>query len=906
MIATPASSETRARAGLPAADVLLADGTVAVIREMRPDDRAGLEALHESVSDASLRLRFFATSRRAGHDYVAHLFEVDSATTMASLVATVHGEIVALATAERLGPDVAEVAFLVADSLRGRGVGSLLLEHLAAAARDQGVGRFVAEVLAENGPMLHVFLDAGFEIARHTEEGTVHVEMGTTASARAVAAADEREFHSEARSLAPLLYPRSVAVTGARRNGTGVGAAVLDSIRSGGFTGELCAVHPQADAIEGVTAYRRLVEVPWHIDVVVVAVPAGRVLDTIRDAAAAGASSAVVISSGFEELGGAGHEMQREMLRVARDASMRLVGPNCLGMMSNHPDVRLNATFSPSVPPSGGLAIASQSGGVGIALIDVARELGLGVGCFLSLGNKADVSGNDLLAAWRDDPRVSAAALYLESFGNAPKFARVARRFAERKPLLAVVGGRSSGGQRAGASHTAAATTPGVGVDALFAQAGVIGCRSAEEMADTALLLTEQVLPHGPRIAILTNAGGFGVLTADEADTEGLVVPELSPDLRDRISRHVTGTAGTSNPVDAGAGATAEDIEAITEALLSSDEVDALVVVLVRTNVTDPGPALEGLARCRASRPGKPMVLVPMGGVDARRSELPGITVLRSAGAAVRALGRASRYAAWLGVPHDEPPTTDEEVAVRARRLAQELVVRTEPDGGWLDVEQVSDLFGPYGLLPLGTVVHSPLAASSAATRLGFPVAVKVADPRVVHKTDRGLVRVGLQSGMEVLTTARAFEEELGHDDVPVLVQPVVPGVELALGVVRDPGFGPMVMVAAGGIATDLWDDRAFLVPPVSRADAARALRSLRIWPLLEGYRGAPRGDVDALARLVESLGALATDVPQLAELDLNPVVVTPDGCVLVDIKARLASGPPLNAGIPRQLRSPR
>ncbi|GAB3779589.1 bifunctional acetate--CoA ligase family protein/GNAT family N-acetyltransferase [Nocardioides ungokensis] len=906
MVALPAPPGTRVPGGMPAADVLLADGTVAVIREVRPADRPGLEALHDEASAASLRLRFFATSRRAGRDYVAHLFEGGGADTMASLVATVHDRVVALATAERVGPDAAEVAFMVADSLRGRGVGSLLLEHLAAAARDQGVRRFVAEVLAENTRMLRVFLDAGFEISRETEEGTVHVEMGTTASARAVAAADEREFLSEARSLAPLLYPGSVAVTGVRRDGTGVGAAVLDSIGSGGFTGRLCVVHPQAEAVDGVTAYPRLTDVPFHLDLVVVAVPAERVLDTIRDAATAGASSAVVISSGFEELGGVGKDIQREMLRIARDHSMRLVGPNCLGLMSNHPDVRLNATFSPFVPPSGGLAIASQSGGVGIVLIDVARDLGLGVGCFVSLGNKADVSGNDLLAAWRDDPRVGAAALYLESFGNAAKFARVARRFAERKPLLAVVGGRSAGGRRAGASHTAAATTPGVGVDALFAQAGVIGCRSAEEMADTALLLTEQALPAGPRVAIVSNAGGLGVLAADEADSGGLVVPELSPTLREQIARHVTGTAGTSNPVDAGAGAAGSDLAAITAALLDSGEVDAVLVILVRTNVTDPAPVLEALARCRVEHPGTPLVLVPMGGLDARREDLPGITVLRSAAAAIRSLGRASAYAAWLRVPHEDPPATDEDVAAEARRIAEELVSETAEDGGWLDVEQITDLLSPYGLVPVGALVHSPLAASAAAAHIGFPVAVKVADQHVVHKTDRGLVRVGLQSGMEVLSSVRAFEEELGHDEVPVLVQPVVSGVEVALGVVRDPGFGPMVMVAAGGVATDLWNDRAFLVPPISRADATRALRSLRIWPLLEGYRGSHRGDVDALAGIVVSLGALATDVPQVAELDLNPVVVTPEDCVLVDIKVRVASGLPVNAGIPRQLRSPR
>nr|WP_180935727.1 GNAT family N-acetyltransferase [Nocardioides ungokensis] len=856
MVALPAPPGTRVPGGMPAADVLLADGTVAVIREVRPADRPGLEALHDEASAASLRLRFFATSRRAGRDYVAHLFEGGGADTMASLVATVHDRVVALATAERV-PDAAEVAFMVADSLRGRGVGSLLLEHLAAAARDQGVRRFVAEVLAENTRMLRVFLDAGFEISRETEEGTVHVEMGTTASARAVAAADEREFLSEARSLAPLLYPGSVAVTGVRRDGTGVGAAVLDSIGSGGFTGRLCVVHPQAEAVDGVTAYPRLTDVPFHLDLVVVAVPAERVLDTIRDAATAGASSAVVISSGFEELGGVGKDIQREMLRIARDHSMRLVGPNCLGLMSNHPDVRLNATFSPFVPPSGGLAIASQSGGVGIVLIDVARDLGLGVGCFVSLGNKADVSGNDLLAAWRDDPRVGAAALYLESFGNAAKFARVARRFAERKPLLAVVGGRSAGGRRAGASHTAAATTPGVGVDALFAQAGVIGCRSAEEMADTALLLTEQALPAGPRVAIVSNAGGLGVLAADEADSGGLVVPELSPTLREQIARHVTGTAGTSNPVDAGAGAAGSDLAAITAALLDSGEVDAVLVILVRTNVTDPAPVLEALARCRVE-PGHPPGPGPDGraGRPARGPAGDHRAPLRGRRDPLARQGQCVRRMA-AGPPRG-PPATDEDVAAEARRIAEELVSETAEDGGWLDVEQITDLLSPYGLVPVGALVHSPLAASAAAAHIGFPVAVKVADQHVVHKTDRGLVRVGLQSGMEVLSSVRAFEEELGHDEVPVLVQPVVSGVEVALGVVRDPGFGPMVMVAAGGVATDLWNDRAFLVPPISRADATRALRSLRIWPLLEGYRGSHRGDVDALAGIVVSLGALA------------------------------------------------
>ena len=884
-----------------AADVLLSDGTVAVLRPIVPEDRVALDELHAGVSDASMRLRFFASGRQAGHDYVAHLFDESSTGTVAALVLTRHGRVLALATAEGVDTDTAEVAFLVADELRGHGAGSLLLEHLAALGRQRGVRRFVAEVLAENRAMLDVMRDAGFEVVRSADGGIIHLELATTATPRAVAAADEREFRSEARSLEPLLHPHRVALVGARRDGTGVGAAVLASIRAGGYAGELVVVHPSATEVAGVTAYPRLADVPERPDLVIVTVPAARVLESLRDAVAAGVPAAVVISSGFEELGADGALVQREMLRLARDNSLRLVGPNCLGVMANQPDIRLNATFTPDLPPPGGLALASQSGGVGIALMDVARRLGLGVGSFVSLGNKADVSGNDLLSAWLEDDAVTAAALYLESFGNAAKFARVARSFAERKPLLAVVGGRSAGGRRAGASHTAAAAAPGVGVDALFAQSGVIGCHSAEEMAEAALLLETQPLPDGPRLAVLSNAGGMGVLAADAADERGLVVPELSPDLRAAIGRHVLGTTGTSNPIDAGAGATADDIAAITDTLLGSDEVDALLVVLVRTGVTEVAPLLDALAGSRRKRADKPFLLVSLGGPSPDPATIPGITLYRSAAAAVRALTHGVQHAAWRRVPHAEPPTPDDERARAARGRAEMLLASS--GSGWLEPDQAAELLGLYGLATAGRLAHDPLGASRAAEELGFPVAVKVADRTVVHKSDRGLVRVGLRSAAEVLSAVRAFETELGHGDVPVLVQPVVTGVEVALGVVRDPGFGPLVMVAAGGTATDLWDDRAFLLPPIGEDDATRALRSLRIWPLLDGFRGSPRVDVAGLQRLIVALGALAADVPQVAELDLNPVLVGPSGCDLVDVKVLLAEGVLVDAGIPRQLR---
>ncbi|MDI6912147.1 GNAT family N-acetyltransferase [Nocardioides sp.] len=882
------------------ADVLLRDGTIAVIRPLAPADLPGLLELHEGVSDDSLRLRFFSPSRYAATKYVEHLRD---APDTRSLVLERDGRICALATAEPVEPGAAEVAFLVADDLQGLGVGSLLLEHLAAACRECGVRRFVAEVLWENRAMLAVFIDAGFAVVRHNDGATVAVEMDTVASAEAVAAADHRECQAEARSLRPLLYPRSVAVVGARADGSGLGAAIVRSVVAGGYTGGLHVVHSRAREIEGILAVRRLSDLPAPVDLVVIAVPPGRVLAVLEDAADAAIPAAVIVTSGFSEMGEEGARLQRRILALARRRSIRVVGPNCLGLMSLDPEVRLNATLGGSVPPPGGLAVASQSGGVGVVLADTAQELGVGVASFVSLGDKVDVSSNDLLAAWRDDPRVTAAALYLDSFGNAPKFARFARRFAERKPLLAVVGGRSSGGRRAGASHTAAPASSAIAVDALFAQAGVIGCEGADDMAETALLLAEQPLPRGRRIAVLTNAGGTGVLAADAADAWGLAVPELSDRLRARVARHLTGTAGVGNPVDTGATVSARDLAAVAGLLLASDEVDAVLVLLVATGANDAVAGLHAVAAVRARHPDKPLVLVPMGGLRPPAGGLPGVTTYRNHTAALRALSRAARYAEWRDHPATDAVAVDRDRAEDARVAAAALMGAATDEHGWLSVADATGLLAAYGLDPLGEVVTGAEAAVEVAGWFGYPVAVKVAGRAVPRKSERGLVKVGLSSPEEVAAAIAGFERELGETAVPVLVQSVASGVEIALGVVRDTRFGPLVMVAAGGVAVEVWQDRTFLLPPVARSDALRAVRSLRIWPLLEGYRGSPPADVDGLVDLLVELGALAEDVPQIADVDLNPVLVGPESCAVVDVKVRLDRCAIPDPGIPRRLR---
>ncbi len=890
---------------VPPADVLLADGRVARIRPLEAGDRERLVALHATASLESLRMRFFTVGRRTGDQYVERLYDQPES-VLAALVAEAGEDLLALGAAHRLSDDEAEVALFVADAAHGRGLGTLLLEHLAAVARRCDVTTLHAEVLAENTAMLRVIKDAGFTARRRVEDDVVLLELSTSLTRTAVAASDQRDCAAEARSLQPLLYPSTVAVVGVRRDRTGVGNAVVRGIRACGYRGELFVVHPAAAELDGVAVYPRLSAVPARLDLVVATVPADRVHEVVADACRADASCVVVISSGFRELGPDGAAAEAALVRLARAHSVRLVGPNCLGVMSNDPSVRLNATLAPSLPPSGGLAVASQSGGVGITLLETAGRTGLGISGFVSLGNKADVSGNDLLAAWLDDPRVTAAALYLESLGNVRRFARLARTFAERKPLLVVVGGRSSGGRRAGASHTAAAAVPSAGLRALVAQTGVIECRTGRELTDTARLLAEQPLARGPRVGLVSNAGGIGVMAADAAEALGLAVPELGPGLRHRIARRAAGAAGVRNPVDLGAAVAPDELRACVGELLASEEVDAVVVALVSTIAGDLPGLLQVVREMAAAGQGLPLLLVILG--DGAVGPPAGATSFETVEDALSALAHQVRYAAWLRSRHepvdadDAADAVDDDAPNAARAVARGLLAGPPVDQ-WLSLPDIRRLLSPYGLRPLGEVADGAAAAVRVADRLGYPVAVKVADPAIVHKTERGLVRVGVGSPAEVRQAADHFARELGADGVAVIVQPMLPGrVEVALGIVRDSAFGPLVMVAAGGTALDVWDDRAFLMPPFDHVDARRAVRSLRIWPLLDGYRGSPPVDVAGLERALVRLGRLAAEVPEVAELDLNPVMASASGIAIVDAKVRLAPALAVQTGIPRQL----
>ncbi len=875
----------RPRAGW---DVLAADGSVVRIRPVREDDEAALEAMNRRVSDESIYLRFFGVSRNMADEYTHHLAADQDGHV--ALVAEYGDDVVGIASYEILRAGEAEMAFLLQDSVHGRGLGTLLLEQLAATARENGIERLRADTLGENAKMLRVLVDSGFEQVRKLDSGVVELVLDTAYHPLTLEKMAERERAAENRSLQRLFSPRTVAVIGAGRKPGGIGHELLHNIVGGGFTGSVYAVNPHAAEVADVPAYPSISAVPSAVDLAVIAVPAEQVLDVLTECGKCGVGGAVVLTSGFSELGTAGRELQRELLEIARRHSIRLIGPNCLGLVNTAPDVRLNATFAEVAPTSGSLAIAAQSGAVGIAVLEHAGRTGLGISEFVSLGNKVDVSGNDILLHWWSDPRTAVIGLYLESFGNPRKFGGLARMIGRTKPILVVKGGRSIGGRRAGASHTAAAATPETAVDALFAQSGVLRMDTIEELVETARVLAVPPLPRGRRVAVVGNAGGAGILAADAAARLGLELPELTAAVQEQLA--AVGAVGTGNPVDLGAAASPSSLQQALRVLLASGEVDSMVVNYAVTRAGNVDEIYDAIGAAGDAAE-LPIVVICVGSghaapeialADGRR--LPVFSFPESA---VRALAHAVRYAEWRARPQGVVPELAQVDAAGARGVVQRFF-RESPEGGWLDPRQASQLLRRAGVSVLPVVPAVSRAEAIAAA--GYPVVLKTAAPGVLHKTDVGGVRVGLTNAVEL---GKAYEEITSATGDPhVLVQAMAPqGTELAIGVVRDRLFGPLLMAGSGGVLTDVLADRQWRGLPLTDLDALDMLHSLRCAPVLAGYRGAQAADQEAVLSVIHRIAWLANLVPELAELDINPLVAAPSGAFAVDVRIRLTPAAP-------------
>ncbi len=894
-----------------AADVVSADGRTVRLRPVRPDDDESVLRFYERLSPESMYLRFFSPVPAATARRTERLTQVDQYEHV--VIVAEHGdELVAMARYDREVPgDRAEVAFVVDDAHQGRGLGTLLLEHLAAIGRTQGVRRFVAMTLPQNHRMLEVFRDAGYEVTSHAEQGTVEVSFSIGATGASVAAQLDREHRAEGRSVAELLSPSSVAVIGAgRRRGT-IGHEILRNLLAGGFTGPVYPVNANAHAVAGVRAYPRIGDVPDEVDLAVVAVPAVDVPDTVRQCAAKAVRGLVIVSAGFAETGGDQAQVERDLVELARRHGMRVVGPNCMGVINTNPAVQMNATFAPFVPAVGRIGFSSQSGALGIELLGRAAELGLGVSTFVSVGNKADVSGNDLLQYWEDDADTDVILLYLESFGNPRKFARLARRVSRTKPIIAVKSGRTQAGSRAAGSHTAALASSDVAVDALFRQAGVIRVDTLEELFDAAQVLEHQPLPPGARVAVVSNGGGPGILAADACAGAGLEVPELASETQAALRDFVSPDAGVRNPIDLVASATAATYERALRTVLADEQVDAVIVIFVPPLVTQPDEVARAIRAAAGDAGPKPLVacfLGRQGMPDALRSAQPGERSIPSFAfpeSAARALGRAAEHAAWRTRPEGTIPDLADVDEERARGIVAEQIARS-PDGAWLDPDVAQRLCECYGVpIVPATRVSTAAEAVSAANGLGYPVALKAGSGVIVHKTDVGAVDLNLASAEEVERTFAAMAARLGDEMGGAIVQPMVEaGMETIVGVTRDPLFGSLVVFGMGGTAAELIRDTALRILPITDVDANEMIRSLRTSPLLFGYRGAPAADVEALENLLLRVGRLADDLPEVAEMDCNPVIVSPAAATAVDVKIHVVPMPPSPLPGVRSMRS--
>jgi acyl-CoA synthetase (NDP forming)/GNAT superfamily N-acetyltransferase len=884
-------------------DALLMDGRIVHVRPVSEGDKEALSALYGRTSPRTRYLRFFSAGisidrevkrLMRGDDHVALLAEHD-------------GLVVGVASYEVLSGNRAEMAILVDDAWQGDGIGTLLVEHLTAVARREGIQELVGDVLATNVSMLRTSASLAPGIARqHGEDpGVVRIQIPTQPDERALAAAGARDRTAEHNSLRPLLAPASLAVIGVSRSRSGVGYEVLRAVLAGGFTGRTYPVNPHAKTIDGLACYPSIGAIPGEVDLAIIAVPAARVTEVVEECGAAHVGAAVVLSSGFAETGPSGAATQSQLLASARRHDVRLVGPNCIGVTNTDPFIRLNATFAPTLPLPGHLAVASQSGAVGVAILDSVERSGVGISTFVSLGNKIDVSTNDLLSYWYDDVTTTAVALYIESFGNPRRFTWLARALSTRKPILAVKSGRSVGGRRAGTSHTAAAAAPDVAVDTVFRQAGVLRMDTLGELLDAARLLTEQPLPAGNRVAIVGNAGGLNVLAADAAAAAKLQIVELSAALQHELAGVAPHLPGVSNPVDLGADAPPATIGRAIRALASSSEADALVVTLVATRTNDLPGALAALTEAADDQPDLPIVAVVIGADPPLKLGRGNLPVYELPEDAVRALGHACRYARWRREPAGSQPA----LSGIDRNAARRIVAAALAEGaGWQPVAVNRALMACYGIPLLDTqLATNAEQAETVARDLGFPVVMKATRPGLVHKTEAGGVRLGLSDEPAVRAAYLSIAGSLDEAEPGVALQPMVPtGVELVVGVAHDALFGSLVMVGLGGVHTDLLGDRAFRALPLTDQDAAAMWRELRAAPLVTGYRGTPAMDTDALEQLILKVAELAKDFPEVSELDLNPVVAVASGVAALDVKIKLAPATDEPDAYVRSLAGPR
>lgn len=874
-------------------------GETLLIRPIAPSDRDALQAMVRGLSRQSTYERFFRAERDLEPVELDRFTRLDYREAMA-LVAVHDGRLVAVGRYNTVedDPTTADAAFAVSDDYQQKGIGTLLLYRLTAYASTCGIERFRSFLLADNHVMMRVFRASGYGVERNTEEGAYTITFPKEETDESAVFQAEWEKRAAAKSMMPLMAPQAVAVIGASRDPESIGGRLFSNLLSGNFSGPVYPVNPKSPVVRSVAAYPTILDTPGSVDLAFIVVPSRHVLQAVEHCIEKGVKALVVISAGFSEVGGAGSELEAELLALVRSAGIRMVGPNCMGLLNTDPAISLDGQFGPIMPSRGNVAFSSQSGALALAILDSAARHGIGISTFVSVGNLADVSGDDLLLYWEDDPATDVILLYMESFGDPRRFARFARRIARKKPIVAVKSGRTKSGARAASSHTGSLASLDVAVDALFHQTGVIRVDTLEELFDVTILLSNEPIPKGRRVGIVSNAGGPAILAVDGLESRGLDIPVLSEGLQGRLRQQLSPEAAIRNPVDMIAAAGAKEYGAVLETLLGADELDAVIaihipasaidLVEIQNTIRDVGEAYHGDKTFLA-------VFMQSGRISDEApkvaSTVPEFTFPERA---ARALYDAVRYGEWLRRPEGEIPTFDDLDRDRARATLDAAVADMDEDGDWLDPDTIDVILGCYGIrVPASAVVSTEDEAVERSDEIGGAVVLKVLSPSALHKSDVGGVALDVEGETAVRDAYRQVVASV-PDPEGVLIQEFISGGhEILIGMVEDPNFGPLVVFGLGGVFVELIGDVAFRIHPLTNLDADDMIQEVKSARLLEGYRGAEPGDVVAVKEALLRVSALIEDLPELFEMDMNPVKVgrPGEGVCVVDARIKVKRG---------------
>lgn len=891
--------------------MVLRDGSTLPVRPVKVDDEAELARFYNGLSPESRMLRFFHEHPTVD-EMAKRMVRVDYEAThgLVAVAGGNGGRIVGHVTYVQTGSGRAEVGIATSEDQHGKGLGILLFGQMAQAAADAGIGVFEANVKENNHVMLEMLRESGYPVAMRSVPGEVHAELATTLSVEARENFDNRDKLGAIAAVNRFLAPKSVAIVAGSLERGQIGGEVWHNLRAAGFTGPAYPVSKGAPPAGGVMVFPSVGDIPDPVEVAVIVLSAAETLTVAAECAAKGIKGLIVISSGFAETGPEGAERQKQLVELCRTSGMRVIGPNCVGVLNTSHEYKLNASVLPFPPPAGRVGFLSQSGSLGLAVMEHARALGSGISSFVSAGNTADISAIDLMSFWEADPATNLVMLYLESLENPRQFGRVARRVGLTVPILAVKAGRSAAGARATGSHTGALVAPSsirlvtsnVSGDALFEQAGVIRVDTLGELFDAAQLLSDQPLPSGNKVAIITNAGGPGVLCADACAARGLAVPDLPDDARAVLAAALPAAGTLSNPIDILPTASPDEYKKAIDAVAAWPAADAMIVIFTPQVGADARNVAAALREAAAAlkRP-IPMLAVLMSTHDGPSLLSKGadrIPFYAFPEDAARALGHAVRYVAWRQVPREAVPELDGINQVRAAAL---IAATLGQGSGWVSPTVVSALLACYGLAPAESLlVTAPHDAGEAAKKLGGKVAVKGMVKGLTRKSDAGAVRLEVEGAHDVEEAAKDIAKTLatiGRKVDAFMVQRMAPpGVETIVGMVQDRYFGPVMAVGASGKMAELLRDVQIRITPLTRSDAATMVRSLATYPLLDGYRGATPVSVPALEDLLLRISALVEEHHEVAEIELSPVIVNPNGAVIVDARVRLEPSEPRRA----------